>query len=147
MTQISRIPLRKEIEKRVFEIFLTSFAKANKKEEIDYYLQDLLSPTERIMLAKRISIAFLLDKGYDQRTVSKILKVSLTTVNRVSLRLQLGGDGFRKVIKGIAQDEKTNNFWKKLDDLIDDEVPETHEIIKSNLRLKLGRYAKKGKLR
>jgi uncharacterized protein YerC len=124
MTQVSKVPLRKEIETRVFEIFLSSFAKANKKEEIDHYLQDLLSPTERIMLAKRISIAFLLDKGYDQRTVSRILKVSLTTVNRVSLRVQLGGDGFRKVIKAIALDEKKNNFWQKLDELIDDVVPQ-----------------------
>lgn len=123
MTQVSRRPLRKEIEKRIFEIFLTSFAKVTKKDEVENYISDLLSPTERIMLAKRISISFLLHKGYDQRTVSRILKVSLSTVNRVSLRMQLGGNGIRKVLDAIADEEKRDKFWLKLDDFISEIVP------------------------
>ncbi len=123
MTQVSKIPLRKEIEKRIFEIFLSSLARVRQKEEVESFIQDLLSPIERIMLAKRLSIAFLLRKGYNQRTISKLLKVSLSTVNRVSLRLQLGGEGFNKVISDIIRDERKDDFWQKLDDLISGIVP------------------------
>lgn len=123
MTQVSRIPLRKEIEKRVFEIFLTSLARVSQKEQVETFMQDLLSPTEQLMLAKRLSIAFLLHKGYDQRSISKILKVSLSTVNRVSLRMQLGGLGFKKLITEIIQSEKMDKFWSKLDNLITGIVP------------------------
>ncbi|MBI4990961.1 helix-turn-helix domain-containing protein [Candidatus Gottesmanbacteria bacterium] len=123
MTQVSRLPLRKEIEKRIFEIFLNSLARVRQKEEVESFIQDLLSPIEKIMLAKRLSIAFLLRKGYDQRTISRILKVSLSTVNRVSLRLQLGGEGFNKVIGEIIRDEKRDDFWQKLDDFISEIVP------------------------
>lgn len=123
MTQVSRLPLRKEIENRIFEIFLSSLARVRQKEEVESFIRDLLSPIEKIMLAKRLSIAFLLRKGYNQRTISKLLKVSLSTVNRVSLRIQLGGEGFNKVIGDIITDEKRDDFWQKLDDFISEIVP------------------------
>jgi len=123
MTQISRRPLRKEIEERIFDIFLNSLAKVRFKEDIFRFINDLLSPTEQLMLAKRLSIAFLLHKGYDQRTICKILKVSLATVSRVSLKLQVSGEGYRKVTKEIIRDEKMDEFWHKLDDFINEIVP------------------------
>ena len=123
MTQVSKIPLRKEIENRIFEIFLESLAKVRFKEEVNKFIQDLLSPTEQLMLAKRLSIAFLLHKGYDQRSICRILKVSLSTVNRVSLKLQLAGEGYNKIIKEIIRDEKIDEFWQKLDDSLSEIVP------------------------
>src|SRR3989338_4833148 len=123
MTQVSRIPLRKEIEKRIFEIFLSSLAKVRHRQEVENFINDLLSPTEKLMLAKRLSIAFLLSKKYDHRTISKVLKVSLSTVNRVSLRFQLGGEGFNKVIQEIRSGEKIKEFWQKIDDFISEIVP------------------------
>ncbi len=123
MTQVSKLPLRKEIGKRVFEIFLSSLAKVHQKEDVESFIQDLLSPTEQLMLAKRLSIAYLLSKRYDQRSISRLLKVSLSTVNRVSLRLQLDGTGYEKVFREISKEEKTNEFWQKLDDFISEIVP------------------------
>ena len=123
MTQVSKQFLGKEIEKRVFEIFLSALSNIRGKEKIEIFLADFLSPTEKIMLAKRLSIAFLLHKGYDQRAISKILKVSLSTINRVSLRLQIGGEGYTKVINEIILNEKVDEFWYKLDDLISGLVP------------------------
>lgn len=123
MTQVSRIPLRKEIENRIFDIFLTSLAKIRQRSDVEKFIQDLLTPTEQYMLAKRLSIAFLLYKKYDQRTISKMLKVSLSTINRVSLRLKYGGEGYDKVIKDIQKNEKRDEFWQKLDELISGVVP------------------------
>lgn len=123
MTQVSKIPLRKEIEKRIFEIFLTSLSRVRQKEEVKDFIDDLLSPIEQLMLAKRLSIAFLLKKGYDQRSICRILKVSLSTINRVSLHLRLGGKGYGKVIKEIIKEEKSDDFWQKLDNFISDIVP------------------------
>lgn len=123
MTQVSRIPLSLEIEKRVFEIFLDSVAEVKTRGEVEKFLDDLLSPTEKIMLAKRLSIAFLLHKGYDQRSICRILKVSLGTVNKVNLEMKLGGKGYQRVIGKIIQGEKMEEFWQKIDDFIADIVP------------------------
>jgi len=95
MTQVSRIPLRKEVEQRVYEVLMESIAAARSRNTVVRLLDDLLSPTERLMIAKRLSIAFLLLRKYDQRTVSRWLKVSLSTVSKVSLTLQKGRGGYQ----------------------------------------------------
>src|SRR3989338_11266779 len=123
MTQVSRIPLRKEIEKRIFEIFLSSLAKVRHRQEVENFINDLLSPTEKTMLAKRISIAFLLAKKYDQRTISKTLKVGLETVSKVSRSMRSGKGGYRMVAGNIMRNEKLNEFVQKIDDFINDVFP------------------------
>lgn len=122
MAQVSRLPLRKEIEDRISDFFLEAIGEVSGKNEVGIFLNDLLSPTERIMLAKRLSVAFLLHKGYDQRTISRILKVSLGTVNKVSLVLKLSGEGYKRVIKKITNKEQMEEFWQKIDDFLSDLV-------------------------
>lgn len=116
MTQVSRIPLRKEVEKRVYEVLMESIAAAKSHDTVGRLLDDLLSPTERLMIAKRLSIALLLLKRYDQRTISGWLKVSLGTVNKVSRSLQDGHNGYSAVIGSILRKEELKGFIQKIDD-------------------------------
>ena len=116
MTQVSRIPLRQEVEKRVYEVLMESVAAAKSHDTVSRLLDDLLSPTERLMIAKRLSIALLLLKRYDQRTISNWLKVSLGTVNKVSLSLQSGRNGYQSVIGIILRKEELKGFIQKIDD-------------------------------
>ncbi len=118
MTQVSKYPLRKEIQERMFEVFLDSIAMVKTRGQVEKLVTDLLSSTERTMLAKRLSIALLLFKSYDQRAISKILKVSLGTVSRVSFALQKGTGGYVMVLSAIAKQEKFHAFLEKLDDTL-----------------------------
>lgn len=122
MTQVSKYPVRKEIEERMYEVFLDSVAMVKTRGQVEKLIDDLLSPTERTMLAKRFSIALLLLKKYDQRAVSSILKVSLTTVNKISRALQKGTGGYGMVINAIVRQEKFHAFLEKLDDILADFV-------------------------
>lgn len=115
MTQVSRIPLKKEIETRVYEVLMESVASAKSHDTVSRLLDDLLSPTERLMIAKRLSIALLLYKKYDQRTISKWLKVSLTTVNKVSLSMQIGRGGYKTIIESILRNEELKGFIQKIE--------------------------------
>jgi Trp operon repressor len=123
MTQVSRRPLAKEIEKRVFELFLEAVAEVKTKGQVEIFLKTLLSPTEKIMLAKRLAIAFLLYKGYGQRVISGWLKVSLTTVNHVSLIFKTEGAGYQLVIDKIVRSEKLAEFWQKIEGFIGEILP------------------------
>lgn len=123
MTQVSRYPLRKEIEERVYEVLLESIATAESKGEVEKFLGDLLSPTERLMIAKRISIALLLLKNYEQRTIAHWLRVSLTTVSKVSLVLQNGTGGYRTVVSSILRKERFQELLEKIDDAIANLMP------------------------
>lgn len=123
MAQVSKYPISKEVEKRIFEILLKTIADLRSAGEIDEFLQDFLSPVEKIMLAKRLSIAVLLAKGYDYAEIRKILRVSPPTIAQVAISLKYAGRGYKNVVERILREEKMGAFWQKVDDVIADLVP------------------------
>lgn len=110
MSQVSKYPLSKNIADRIFEIFLNTFVRIHNKQEADQFISDLLTPTEKIMLAKRLAIAFLLEKGYEYRTVQRIIKVSSGTITSVNISRHHGSEGYKKVIAKIIKEEEQMNL-------------------------------------
>lgn len=110
MTQVSKYPISKEVADRIFEIFLKSFVAIKNKEEADQFITDFLTPTEKIMLAKRLAIAFLLGKGYDYRTIQRIIRVSTSTIASVNLVRSHGSEGYKKLIAKILREESVKHF-------------------------------------
>jgi uncharacterized protein YerC len=123
MSQISHLYLDKKVESRVYEVFVECIANASTSESVNRLVADLLSPTERLMLAKRLSIALLLIKKYDQRTISKWLKVSLGTVSKVSLVLQKGNGGYNQIIHTVLRKEELQELIRKVDDALAQILP------------------------
>ena len=117
MAQISKRMLRYDIQKRVWELFFKSFCKIRSEEQATKFLDDLLTPTEKTNLAKRLSIAFLLYQGYDQRLVADLLKTSTSTVNKVGQWMRSKGEGFRWVIQKIQQEEGIREFLDAVEDI------------------------------
>ena len=126
MTQISKYPLHKEIEERMLEIFFDSVVMVQTRSQVQKLLDDWISPTEKIMLAKRLSIAMLLTKGYEQRSIAKALRVGLETVSKVSRALQKGTGGYDMVISVFLKQEKQAAFWEKIDDALTDMLKPHH---------------------
>lgn len=114
MTRISKRPLRKDLEKRMFHIFWQAFAQLNNEHDVFEFLEDLLSPAEKIMLAKRLAIAILLEKSWGYDEISSTLKVSSTTVNNVRQKTSILGKGFSRVIKNILKKEEVASFFEEL---------------------------------
>lgn len=114
MAQISKYPIRKEIADRIFELFLSALVHVKNKEEARQLVSDLLTPTERIMLAKRLSIAFLLEKDYQYRTIRDLLRVSLPTISSVSLARKYGSKGYKKLIDEISKEESIDKFMREV---------------------------------
>ena len=110
MAQVSKHPLSKAIYERIFEIFIKSIVSIKDKKEAEDFLNDFLTPTERIMLAKRLAIAVLLTKGYDYASIRKILHVSFSTVASVSVFLKYTGEGYKKVVDKLLKEEAIKDF-------------------------------------
>lgn len=123
MPQVSKYPLPKDIEERMFDVFWKTIAQLITKAAVKKFFDDLLSSTEKIMLAKRLAIAILLVKGYDYRTISRILRVSTTTIMLVNTWLKNGGEGYKMVIKRILDEEKSEEFWDNLEEKISNILP------------------------
>jgi len=123
MSQVSKRWLAKEVEDRIFDVFWQSLASCSTKETVASFLEDLLTPTEKIVLAKRVSIALLLLKGYNYKRINNLLKVSDPTVWTVKLWLKTKGEGYRLVLDKIIKSEKWDNFWQEIEKQIQDILP------------------------
>lgn len=113
MSQVSKYPISKEVADRIFEILLKSLVKIKEEKEADEFISDLLTPTEKIMLAKRLAISLLLEKGYDYRTIQRIIRVSSPTITSVNIARQYGSRGYKKLILEIIKEEKIVKYFQE----------------------------------
>lgn len=117
MPQVSKYPLRKEIFERIFELLLKTITDSYGQKEAVGLIDDLLTPTEKIMLAKRLSAAVLLRKGYRYKDIQQILRVSKPTIATVNLYLKHGSGGYKKFVDKVLREEGIGEFWEKVEDL------------------------------
>lgn len=115
MSQISRKKIENKIEEKISEIFIDSILKLKNKNEVVEFLDELLTPTEKVMLTKRLSIALLLSKGYEYKTIEAILKVTSSTIARQAYFSKHKGKALNRIVFLILEDEKKQDFWKDLD--------------------------------
>lgn len=123
MPQVSKWWLSKDIEEKMFALFFQAFARLSKPVDIAKFLNDLLGPVEKIMLAKRLAIAVLLRRGYDYESIKQTLRVSSETIARVNISLNYGGEGYTMVVDEILKDRRMREFWEKIEDVLTTFIP------------------------
>ncbi len=142
MPPVSTKIVSPKISKNIYDLLIGSFSKAKRKDELLQFISDLLTPTERVMVSKRLAIAFLLlRKDYDYRQIAKILKVSTGTIARVNMVLNTQGKGYRDILNKIRRDENIKAILVEVYDTfvpqrgIDSEAWRHHrQIIKRGLK-------------
>lgn len=117
MSQVSKRTIDKKAYDKIFDLLILSLVLADNKETASLLIKDLFSPTERIMISKRISIAYMLIQGYDYESISLVLKVSRATIGKVSFWLKEKGEGFRQIIEKIKKKEKMNQILDEIQEL------------------------------
>jgi len=116
MAQISKYLISKDIYRRIFDLFTKTLISLETKDRTIDFLEGLLTPTEKIMLAKRLAISLLLAKGYQYREISKVLRVSLGTIGAVGRNYKYQS-GYQVVVQKILSDEKLEDFWLKIGEI------------------------------
>jgi TrpR-related protein YerC/YecD len=77
------------------------------KKEVEKFLNDILTPSELIMIARRLHIAFLLLTGKTIAKVKQILGAGNTTINNVILWLNKGYGGYKTVVRVLQKTTKS----------------------------------------
>lgn len=111
--------MKSDVEKRVYELFWESSVSLRSKKEAEEFFLDLLTYTEKIMLAKRLAIAVLLMKDFGYRRIKEILKVSDPTITKVQNQLRSGSGGYERLAKRLAKEE----FWREFADILNQIFP------------------------
>jgi len=77
----------------------TAAASVSGREAVKLFLRDLLTPSERIMLGRRIIIARMILRGESYREIEERLKVGQATIGRVNRWLEDQFPGYEQAIK------------------------------------------------
>lgn len=99
--RIPRIPIHLQ-EDLLFDL-INAFSHVKNPVESALLLNDLLTASEIRDLSKRLRIAKRLISGQNQRDIQKELKCGFATITKVSLWLQSGGEGLRRIIARLPE--------------------------------------------
>lgn len=116
MTQVSRRPVPKEIESKIYESFYKAIGLLNDSDS-RMFVDDILTHTEKIMIPKRFAIAILLVKGRRYDDIRDSLKVTQTTISSVARVLEFSR-GLRKAIEKLEKDRVWAEWWEGIESLI-----------------------------
>lgn len=114
MPHISSKKLPNEIWQKIHEDFIRAVVGLRTKKEARDFVFDILTPTERVMLAKRFMLIYLLLKKESFLYIENLLKISSSTIIRIAKKLDRGG--YKNIQKIIRQNEP--NFVEFLEKLL-----------------------------
>lgn len=80
MPQVSRRKLKKDVLGKILGIFFDFTVGIKNKRQAEQVLSEVLTPTERVMIAKRIACFYLLYKKIPGNQIADTLKLSTSTV-------------------------------------------------------------------
>ena len=112
--QISKKGVDKKIEKRIFKALYQALADFKTPTQIENFLDDVLSETERMVLAKRLGIAYCLSRNLSYEKIREDLKVSSATIASVQKWLEQGGEGLSLALKTIEAEEWAGEMTAKI---------------------------------
>ncbi|MFA6300749.1 MAG: Trp family transcriptional regulator [Candidatus Paceibacterota bacterium] len=114
MPHVSSKKLKKETLDKLYGEFGKAFEKSAQKSKAKFFLGDLLTRTEKIMLAKRFAVIYFLSKEIPISYIAESLGMSYSTVFRMSLKYDIGK--YASLLSVIEQ--RKTDIWKILEKIM-----------------------------
>jgi len=114
MPHVSSKKLKKEHLNKLYSEFGTALEKLAKKSWLKFFLNDFLTRTEKIMLAKRFAVIYLLSKDVPTSYIADALGMSPATIFRMSLKYDIGK--YSSLLKATSQGNK--DIWEILEKIL-----------------------------
>lgn len=119
--QVSKKKLNKSIEKQIYSIMYQLISDLKSPQEAEVLLSDILSKTERQVIAKRIAISLFLDKGRSYENIKSTLKVSSATI--ASVQETMGNPGTQLAINKIKAEAWADEWAGKISQIVGKIIP------------------------
>lgn len=113
---ISKREISEQLSKKLVEQLASLLVAQDTLKSSKAFLYEMLSHTERIMLAKRIGILFFLHRGYSLYATSQILAVSESTVARIKNKLDDGE--YVHIVQTIQRKEHRESILGTIETLV-----------------------------
>lgn len=102
MPKISKNKLDKSAYDFLSNNLIGALADLNERKDVASLIDSLFTQTERLMLAKRLAIAVLLEKEFSYKKISGLLKVSSVTIGFVRNSIMKNNNPYMQLIRKIA---------------------------------------------
>jgi|GEM_PF-229686 len=120
-------------EREILDEFFGVITSLESVDEVKKFFIDLLNKQETIMLARRLMVAKLLDRGFTYDEVRKIMKMGKNTVANVARWFNHGNEGYKIALKRIEKLE--NKALRKENKKINESTILSPECIKKKYAL------------
>ena len=115
MAQISKKRISKDVSEKIWNLFLDTFSDLQNTQEVSDFLGDFLTPTEVVMVVKRIAVVIMLARGYQAESIKDILKVSNSVIASSRARMGMMSENTKKKIDKILLKRKIKDFFTKVE--------------------------------
>ena len=122
MVRLSEKQLKRDVLIRISELLISHVANIHTNPDAKKFLNEVLSPSEKIMLAKRFAIIVMLYRKQSYATIEKVLKVSPVTIAKIRQGMVKGEFNFitsqlpkTKSLGTRKGMRAKNNLWFALD--------------------------------
>lgn len=105
MSQVSKHLLEKEVYQEIIDTLFQVVANLSTKADVADFLNEFLSPNEKIMFAKRLAVGILIAQNFDYADIKNLLKVSNSTVSTYSLCYKYG-KSYREIVDKIKSSKQ-----------------------------------------
>jgi len=112
--QISKKNVNEKIKKKIFRSLYQVLADLKNPHDVEQFLTDALSKTEKTVLAKRLGIVYYLSKNKSYDSIRQDLKVSSATIANVQKWMDQGGEGLLLALKTIEADQWASELSDKI---------------------------------
>lgn len=119
MGRVSKRTIDKDLKKEIEEQLSFIISSLTNKEEINLFLDEFLTKEEKIMLGKRLVLYMLLYKGLTNAKINSILGMSYETIRWYKQVFENKSGLFRKNIQKLINREKSKEFWKKIEKILE----------------------------
>ena len=104
--------LSNHLQESLFYQLTTVVADLHKSYEVDEFLKSFLTPTEQVVLAKRLAIARMLEAGYSYEEIRAELQVSSATI--ASVAVVMPSAGIQLALKKLRLDDWADKIASKV---------------------------------
>ena len=113
MVNVSKQKLKKNVLNQINNRLVETIAKLETNGSTKNFINDLLGESEKMVLAKRLSVIFMLQENISWYRISNLLKVSDTTVKKIAMKIS-GGE-YENILKIVRQKKNRVTFWEGMD--------------------------------
>ncbi len=119
MPHISRYPLSVKVESEIVQNLNVILSAINKSEEMLSFIHSLLTPTEKVMIGKRMAMVILIEEKLKDSEISKILHVTEPTVAKFRIFYEARPEGFKIALRKLEEQKRLKEFKDTLLSLVE----------------------------